>query len=167
MDRRDFLRLTGAATATLALPRSARAEAHDAATAPGPAATPGWKTYETTTRVEVLKPSGATRVWVPTPLTRDTRYHRSLANAWRADGGTAAQWIDPAFGAGVVWAEFPGGARPVLELTSRFATRDIAVDLSQPGHAPAESRATLERFTAPTDLLPTDGVVKTTSAEIV
>ncbi|MFL5300658.1 MAG: transglutaminase-like domain-containing protein [Anaeromyxobacteraceae bacterium] len=171
MDRRDFLRLTGAATAALALPGTAASAAPEGAAAPAaaqaPGAAPGWKTYETTTRVEVLKPAGVTRVWVPTPLTQDTRYHRSLANAWRADGGTAAQWIDPAFGAGVVWAEFPSGVRPVLELTSRFATRDVAVDLSKPGHVPAESRATLERFTAATELLPTDGVVKATSAEIV
>jgi len=171
MDRRDFLRLTGAATAGLALPGSASNAFAEgtaaAAAAPAPAASPGWKTYETTTRVEVLKPAGVTRVWLPTPLTQDTAYLRSLGNAWRADGGAAAQWIDPTYGAGVVWAEFPAGARPVLELTSRFATRDVAVDLSRPGTAPAESPAALARFTAATDLLPTDGVVKATSAEIV
>jgi transglutaminase-like putative cysteine protease len=55
----------------------------------------------------------------------------------------------------------------VLELTSRFATRDVAVDLSKPGSAPAERPEVLKLYTAPTDLLPTDGVVKATSAEIV
>jgi transglutaminase-like putative cysteine protease len=132
-----------------------------------PGATPGWRTYETTTRVEVLKPAGVTRVWLPTPLTQDTPYQRSLANSWRAEGGVVAQWIDPAWSVGAVWAEFPPGVRPVLELTNRFATRDIAVDLSTPGTAPAESAATLKRFTAPTDLLPTGGIVRSTSAAIV
>lgn len=171
MDRRDFLRLSGALTAGLALPGTvseARAQGAPAAgAAPAPGAAPGWKTYETTTRVEVLKPAGVTRIWLPAPLTQDTPYHRTLGNSWRADGGTSAQWIDPAYGAGVVWAEFPQGARPVLELTSRFATRDVAVDLARPGPAAAESPATLQRYTASTDLLPTDGVVKSTSAAIV
>ncbi|HYG69160.1 MAG TPA: transglutaminase-like domain-containing protein [Anaeromyxobacteraceae bacterium] len=106
-------------------------------------------------------------MWLPVPLTRDTPYHRSLGNTWRADGGTVAQWIDPRWGAGSVWAEFPAGARPVFELTSRFATRDVAVDLSRPGAAPAERRETLALYTAPTDLLPTGGIVKETSRAIV
>jgi transglutaminase-like putative cysteine protease len=131
------------------------------------AARPGWKVYETTTLVEVARPAGVTRVWLPTPLTRDSAYLKALGNSWRAEGGTAAQWIDPTYGAGVVWAEFPAGARPVLELTSRFATRDIAVDLSRPGAPPAEGPAALARFTAPTDLLPTGGIVKETSSAIV
>jgi transglutaminase-like putative cysteine protease len=170
MDRRDFLRLTGAASAGLALPGTGSKALAQAAAAPAPKppdAPAGWKVYETTTKVEVSKPAGVTRVWLPTPLTQDTPYHRSLGNSWRADGGTAAQWIDPSYGAGVVWAEFPVGARPVLELTSRFATRDVAVDLSRPGAAAAENPSTLARFTAPTDLLPTDGIVKATSSAIV
>ncbi|HET7753076.1 MAG TPA: transglutaminase domain-containing protein, partial [Anaeromyxobacteraceae bacterium] len=171
MDRRDFLSLTGAAAAGLALPGTASTALAEVAGAPStakaPAATPGWKLYETTTRVEVKNAAGVTRVWLPTPLTQDTAYHRSLGNTWRADGGKTAQWIDPAYNAGVVWAEFPAGVRPEIELTSRFATRDIAVDLSKPGNAPAETPATLARFTAATDLLPTGGVVKATSAGIV
>jgi transglutaminase-like putative cysteine protease len=172
MNRRDFLRVTGAVTAGLALPSpvsTARAETAaraDSAT-PAPGATPGWRTWETTTRVEVVRPVGVTRVWLPTPLTRDTAYHRSLGNTWQAEGGTAAQWIDPVYGAGAVWAEFPEGVPAVLELTSRFATRDLAVDLSKPGSARPESRATLATYTKPTTLLPTGGIVKTTARGIV
>jgi transglutaminase-like putative cysteine protease len=165
MDRRDFLRLAGAASASLALPGKA-AKAADEATAT-PAVPTGWKVYEVVTRVEVAKPAGVTRVWLPTPLTRDTRYHRTLGNAWSAEGGTAGPWMDPVYGAGVVWAEFPEGARPALELTSRFATRDIALDLSKPGSARPEDPAVLARYRAPTDLLPTDGIVKETSEAIV
>ena len=178
MDRRNFLLLAGTATAGLALPgRGSSAEpapqavsgspAVNTSAPAGPSAAPGWKQYEVATRVEVKRPAGVTRVWLPTPLTQDTSYQRTLGNSWRAGGGTAAQWIDPVYGAGVVWAEFPAGARPVLELTSRFATRDVAVDLGRPGSVPAESPATLARYTAPTDLLPTDGIVKETSAAIV
>ena len=168
MDRRSFIQLTGAAAAGLALPApGSSARADGAAAAPVPAAPAGWKVYEVTTRVEVRHPAGTTRVWLPTPLTQDTAYQRTLGNAWRAEGGTAAQWIDPATGAGVVWAEFGEGVRPVLELSSRVATRDVAVDLSRPGTPGAESAAALARYTASTDLLPTGGIVKETSAAVV
>jgi transglutaminase-like putative cysteine protease len=169
MRRRDFLRLTTTTAAAFALP-GAVSRASARATAPRETSadtSPAWKTYELVTRVEVLRPAGATRIWLPTPLTQDTAYHRSLANAWRAEDGTAAQWMDPAYGAGVVWAEFPEGVRPVLELTSRFATRDVAVDLSRPRAFSAEPPGTLARYTASTELLPTGGIVKETSAGIV
>ena len=160
MDRRDFLRLTGTASAGFALPASiSSAFAQSAGSA--------WKVYEVTTRVEVLKPAGATRVWLPTPLTYDTTYHRSMGNSWQAEGGTAAQSVDPKYGAGMVWAEFPDGTRPVLVLTSRFATRDVAVDLSKPGNAKPEDRAVLAKYTLATDTMPIDGAVKELSSSIV
>jgi transglutaminase-like putative cysteine protease len=165
MDRRDFFRLTGAASASFALPGSVTSAFAQAAYA-SPAAG-GWKTYEVTTTVEVVKPVGVTRIWLPTPLTRDTPYLRSVGNSWRADEGTAAQWVDPEYGAGVVWAEFPAGKHPVLVLMSRFATRDVAVDLSRPGNAPAEDRAVLAKYTQASDHMPTDGAVKDLSSSIV
>ena len=161
MDRRDFFRLTGAASATFALPGAVTSALAQAAPADG------WKVYEITTRVEVLKPVGVTRVWLPTPLTYDTPYHRSMGNSWVAEGGTAGQSIDPKYGAGIVWAEFPDGVRPVLALTSRFATRNVAVDLSRPGNAKPEDAAVLAKFTMATDHMPTDGSVKELSSSIV
>ena len=161
MDRRDFISLTGAVFAGSALP--------GAVSSAFAQSTPGdrWKTFEVTTRVEVMKPVGVTRVWLPTPLTQDTPYHRSMGNSWVAEGGAASQAVDPKYGAGMVWAEFPEGVRPVLTLTSRFATRDVAVDLSKPGTVAAEDRAVLATYTAASDLLPTDGIVKETSSMIV
>jgi transglutaminase-like putative cysteine protease len=159
MDRRNFLRFSGAASAGLALPASisrAFAQANDA----------GWKIYEVVHRVEVLKPAGVTRIWLPTPLTDDTGYHKSLGTTWGPEGGSAGYAEDKKYGAGIVSAEFPAGTRPVLTMTSRFATRDVAVDLSRPGNAPAEDRDVLRKYTAATELLPTDGIVKKTAAEI-
>ncbi len=169
MDRREFLLSTAAAAAALASPTPASAQGTSPATPPaaGTRESGPWRKFETTIRAEVAKPAGVTRIWLPTPLTTDTGYQRSTGNAWRAEGGRVAQWIDPVFGAGVVWAEFPEGAPPVLELTSGFATRDVAVDLTGPGRAHAESPAVLARFTAPTRFLPTDGIVKATSSAIV
>ena len=166
MDRRNFFRLAGASSAAVALPglvSSAFAEA-----APASQEAPaGWRTFEVTTRVEVTKPVGITRIWLPTPLSTDTPYQRGLGNTWSSESGKVSFGTDPKFGAGMVWAEFPEGEKPALVLVSRFATRDIAIDLSQPGNAKAEDKAILARFTAPSDLLPTDGIVKQTSAEIV
>ena len=65
MHRRDFLRSAGVVSASLAFPKTARLFALGET----PAA---WRTFEVTTRVEVLKPSGTTLVWLPAALIRDT-----------------------------------------------------------------------------------------------
>ena len=157
MDRRHFLRVSGLATASLALPGSvARALAADGA----------WKIYEVTHRVEVLKPAGVTRIWLPTPLTQDTAYQKALGTNWSAESGIVSYAEEAKYGAGIVTAEFAPGVRPVLTMTSRFATRDVAVDLRRPGSAPAEDPAVLRKYTEATELLPTDGIVRKTAADI-
>ena len=57
---------------------------------------------------------------------------------------------------------------PVLELTSRFATRDHTVELGRP-RADAERLNAAKRafFTAPTEYIPTDGIVRDTARDIV
>jgi transglutaminase-like putative cysteine protease len=56
----------------------------------------------------------------------------------------------------------------VLELTSRFATRDHAVDFSR-ARSEAERLSAAEQrfFTAPTELIPTDGIVRETAKGVV
>jgi len=60
MYRRDFLYRTGMTAAALAVGNATRLAAEPE---PSP-----WRTFEVTTRVRVLQPKGATRVWLPTPL---------------------------------------------------------------------------------------------------
>ena len=72
MERREFLRSTATATAGLALART-----RSWADTPAPGA---WRTFEVVTRVEVLGPSGVTRVWVPTALSQETPYQKTLEN---------------------------------------------------------------------------------------
>lgn len=155
MNRREFMHASAAAAALSALPRAWAAE---------PAR---WRTFEITTRVEILKPAGLTRVWLPTPLTVETAYQKPLGNEWSAEGGEAELSADPHYGAGIVSARWPEGRKPVLVLTSRIATRDVAVDLGAPGMAPAENPAELKKYLAATDLIPTDGIVKATAERIV
>ena len=50
-------------------------------------------------------------------------------------------------------------------MTTRFATRDRAVDLSRPADV-REDRRVLARYLEPTRLMPTDGIVQRTAREI-
>jgi len=159
MNRRDFLRSAGAVSACIALPNVQRLLAEDASSG-------NWRTFEVTTRVEVLKPAGATRVWLPAALLSKTPFQRTVSNQFSASGGTATMVESKADGLGIITAEFPAGVKPVLTLTSRVATKNYAVDLAVPGKAPETDRAELEYYCRPTKLLPTDGIVKATADEI-
>jgi transglutaminase-like putative cysteine protease len=147
-------------SAGLALPGPLRAVARAADE-------PRWRTFEIATTVDVLQPSGTTRAWVPTPLTIETPYQRTLGNTFDAMGGTASFSDDKAFATGIVRAEWPAGVAPKLTVTSRVSTRDYLVDVTKPSGARAGAdRATLQRFLEPTRLVPTDGIVKETATKV-
>jgi transglutaminase-like putative cysteine protease len=158
MDRREFLISGGGATAASLLPRARSLFLHPR-TAVGLA-------FEVITRIEILKPSGATRVWVPAPLIAETPYQKKLANSFHAEGGTAQLIESKADGLGIVVAEFPSGAKPVVTVTSRIETKDYVVDFSKTNEQEKSNRAELEHFLRPTKLMPTDGIVKETATEI-
>ncbi|HEV3330454.1 MAG TPA: transglutaminase-like domain-containing protein [Bryobacteraceae bacterium] len=160
MNRRDFVRSAGAMSASLVFSKT------ECLLAEG-ATSDGWRTFEVKTRVEILKSSGATRVWLPAALTSKTPFQKTLSNVFRAEGGTGRIVEGKADGLGIIAAEFPAGVKPVLTLTSRVSTRNYAVDLSAPRRGTERgNRAELEHFLRPTKLLPTDGIVKTTATEI-
>ena len=159
MQRRDFLRFTGMAGASLVLPGAMRSFAQ-------PSATDSWRTFEITTRTEILKPTGVTRVWLPAALTVNTPFQKTFSNKFNAEGGKAEMVESRGDGLGIVSATFPAGVKPVLTLTSRVATRNYTVDLSAPGTSTKQDRAEVEPFLRPTRLIPTDGIVKSTANEI-
>jgi transglutaminase-like putative cysteine protease len=159
MNRRDFLRNATAVSASLAFSETVPLFAAE----PGPGK---WRTFEVTTRVEVLNPSGTTHIWVPGALIHPTAFQKTLSNEFSGDGGAAKFIESQSDSLGFVAAEFPAGTKPLLTVTSRIATRNAAVDLSAPGKAPKETRANLEYFLQPSKLVPTDGLVKATAAEI-
>jgi transglutaminase-like putative cysteine protease len=160
MNRRQFLRSSVALSALAAV--SGRVPLARAAEE-----SPVWRTFEVTTHVEILTPEGITRAWLPMPLAHDTSYQKLLGNTWEAEGGQVALGTDPKYRAGILAATWPAGQRPLLTLTSRFATRDIAVDLATPGRGPAADPAEMQKYLEPTELIPIDGIVKQTSDEIV
>ena len=162
MHRRAFLKASCALSTMAmisALPRLTRA-------APGMAEK--WRGFEVTTQVDILKPAGVTRVWLPMPLTEETPYQKVLGNTWQADGATISAIQDPKFGATYVCAEWPEAVQnPTLTLTSRVATRDRTVNFTKPGTVAKADPKVLALYTEATDLLPTDGIVQQTAQGIV
>ena len=159
MNRRDFLLSGGIVPVSFAFAKAERLFSQ-VTTADR------WRTFQVTTRVEVLKTSGTARVWVPAALICDTPFQKTLANTFNCDGGTAKMFESKTDALGIIAAEFPVGVRPILTVTSRIVTKDCAIELTSPSTAPKEDRAELEHFLRPTKLLPTDGIVKATANEI-
>ncbi len=126
----------------------------------------GWREFEVKTRIEILRRSGTTRVWLPAALLTRTPFQRTLSNDFNAAGGSAKIIETRADGLGIMAAEFPAGVKPVLTLTSRVATRNHALDLNKFGKPPEISRAEVDHFRRATKLLPTGGIVRATAAEI-
>ncbi len=159
MNRREFLTYASGAAVGAALSRGDLTFAQE--TVPT-----GWRTFEVTTRVEVLKPSGSTRIWVPAALLGETPFQKTLANDFKAEEGRAKLVESTADGLGIVAGEFPAGTKPAITLTSRIATKNYAVDVSRPSKARKVNRAELDYFLRPTKLIPTDGVVRMTANKI-
>jgi len=140
MDRRAFIKTTAALPAVAAyaaIPQSVWAFLDRA---PGDK----WRVFEVTTQVDVLKSAGTTRIWLPVPLTVDTDYQKGHGNKWEAQGATVSYVQDKKYGAGIVHAEFPDSVKkPVLQLTSRFATRDNLKNLEKPGITVNEDKVAL------------------------
>jgi transglutaminase-like putative cysteine protease len=160
--RRAFLKASCALptlAVTAALPRFTRADTGTAEK---------WRVFEVTTQVEILQPVGVTRAWLPVPLDEDTPYQKGMGNSWKSDGAALSIAQDPRYGAAFVCAEWPEAVQnPTLELTSRVATRDYTVDLTKPGTLPKVDPKILALYTEPTELLPTDGIVRDTAQKII
>ncbi len=161
MNRRAFL-ATGAASAVVAgLAR------HGTAVGAAPPDAPKWRAFEVTTRAEIVNPTGGARAWLPFPLMPDTDYHKSQGQSWTGNATTTRIYREPRYGAAIFYAEWPATEpSPLVEVTTRFATRDRAVDLKEPGEVRREDKRELAKYLAPTRLIRTDGIVRQTALEI-
>lgn len=163
MDRRAFLKQGAVVSAGLMLggiPKFVRRADADDPTK--------WRTFEVTTRIEVANPVGAVRVWVPVPLLNNTDYFKREPDMWSGSFKSARAVQYDKYGTGLVFAEWaPGEKAPVLELKSRFMTRDRQVDVSTKPQSPVrEDQGVLDYFRQPTKLIRTDGIVATTAQGI-
>jgi transglutaminase-like putative cysteine protease len=160
-DRRDILRTCAAFSLTAALPRLAAAEG---IFAPRPGR---WRSFEITTKLEIVQVAGTTQAWIPLPSVNEKDWFRSEGSRWTTNG-QATQARDPRYGAEMLHVEWAAGeTAPVVEVTSKISTQDRAVDLSISGRAPTElSTAERKLNTEGTELIPVDGIVKQTSDQI-
>lgn len=160
MKRRDFI--TAASTMATA---GAWAPASRAQTRTHFDPRPGqWRTFEVITRVEIGRTgAGETRVWVPLPSVDDV-YQQTLDNQWTGNAGTMQVVSDGRYGASMLFARFdPSVPRPTVEVASRFRTQGRKQDWS----VRSAARTDDARFwTAPTDLMPVDGIVRRTAQDI-
>ena len=174
--RRDFLKAGAALAAASAVPHAAFAQAATPATAA--AANPmfapkvgNWRNFEVVTRLELVPPpgkDGPAQAWIPLPAFAGDEWFKPMGSEWSTNAPDAKVVGDPAYGAQmlhVTWKQ--GEAAPAVEITSKFATRDRATDFSNPGKVEALTTDDRAKFLAATDLIPIDGIVKSTSDKIV
>ena len=164
MQRREFLTLAGTAAAASFLCDTAIAQP----AVPAPVAEPGWRTFEVVTEVEMRPDAGASKLWLPMPLTQDTEYHRALSTTWSGNPDRVGIEREPRYGAAAFYAEWTDGkSLSELKVTTRIMTRNRSVDLSASSRPHYASREELLLYTAPTRHIPTDGIVAATSRKIV
>jgi transglutaminase-like putative cysteine protease len=164
MDRRSFIKSTTAISVAGALGSlSGLARAQSAPWADGRR----WRSFEVTTSIEVAKPEGVTRVWLPLPLAADTDWFKAFGNSWSGNSASAKMVPLPKYDGTLMYADWQAGTeRPVIEVVSRFATRDRAVDWANPGKARPVEKAVLARYLEPTEHIPTDGIVRDTAVKV-
>jgi transglutaminase-like putative cysteine protease len=162
MLRREFLRGGAALAAAVGLPPGAWAEL------PFTPRPDSWRKFEVTTRVEIVKPAGKAQAWLPLPAVAEPSWTQPLGNEWTTNAKSAVLIRDPKYGAQMLHVEWADGeGTPVAEVVSRIATRDRAVDLASRGAAAPLSDDQRKLYTASTELMPTDGIVKATGDKIV
>ena len=144
-----------------ALPNAARA---DVSFDPQPGA---WRNFQILTRIEIANAGGKSQAWVPVPAINEHDWFKSLGSEWTSNGRVVLV-RDPKYGAEMLHVEWTDEEKsPVVEVTSRIATRDRAIDFAKPDRLAPLSAAELELNTRGTELIPVDGIVKKTSDKII
>jgi transglutaminase-like putative cysteine protease len=124
-----------------------------------------WRSFEVTTRVDIARADGVTRVWLPIPSV-NTDWQKSLESSYSSNG-TARMADDERYGARMLMVEFaPSITQPHVELSSRILTQDRANDWAA-RKTTTEDAATRAYWTAATEMLPTDGIVRKTAQDAV
>jgi transglutaminase-like putative cysteine protease len=166
MDRRTFLKVStalpvvAAASQVPGLGSVARAQQKEFDPRPG-----AGRTFEVTARVEILNPRGVTRVWLPVPsISRE--FQAPMDNQWSGNAKRMQIVDDGKHDARMLYAEFAETeTAPVVELVSIVQTQSRALDWSKKKSV-TEDAGVLRAWTAPSDLMPTEGIVKDTAVDI-
>lgn len=164
--RRELLQTGAAFSASFFLPGQAMAARP---------AQEAWRRFRLVTRIDLAggdgrakRQAGEIHAWVPLPTLIAEAWVRPAPSRWSTNAPFAIVERDPAYGAGMLhFAWSAGEAAPVAVVISEVATRDRAVDLTRPGTVPPLKGKERAHYLAPTDLIPTDGIVKEMSDRIV
>jgi transglutaminase-like putative cysteine protease len=162
LSRRDLVKAASVTLVAGALP-SLHAQEAARRFEPRPA---GWRTFDVVTTVSLRNANAESVVWVPVP-SLDTSWQRTRDLSWSSNGGDVHLASDGKTGARVLVARFDAGSpEPRVVLTSRVETQNRAVDW-QSRNAAAADPAELRHWTAPSELITTDGIVHKVAAQIV
>lgn len=123
-----------------------------------------WRTFEITTRVDILNVDGNTRIWLPVPSI-NSHWQKSEGNSFSSNGNTKLL-TDKLQNVQMLFAEFDANIeKPYVEISSRVQTQNRSS--LQAAVSVKEDAATLQFFTRSTELLPTDGIVKETATKAI
>jgi transglutaminase-like putative cysteine protease len=161
IDRREIIKTGLALSCAAVLPNAARAEFEFD---PQPGA---WRSFQISTRIEMKGADDRVQAWIPVPAVNERDWFKSLGSEWRSNG-QATRVRDPKYGAEMLHIEWPNGdRRPMVEVTSKIATRDRAIDFAKPGPTAALTEADRDLYTRGTQLIPVGGIVRETADKIV
>ncbi len=159
--RRTFLKNSAAAAVAAVLPSLGFAQTPASTRREFAPQSSPWRTFDVTTRVDIVKPVGATQVWLPVPSV-NSDYQQSQESSFFSNG-TAQMTTDGKQGVKMLMVEFAADqAKPFVELTSRVQTQNRITNWAYKT-APAEAADTLHYYTRATTLIPTDGIVRKTA----
>jgi len=170
MDRRDFLQTSGALVA-LAATGAVFADTPASAAPVAPVAPPTvapWRRFEVVTAVELAPDAGATRLWLPLPMSQDRDFQRAAGVEWKGNPVRTGIQRDPVYGAPAFFAEWTNGSDlQELAVTTQFTARNRYVDLTLAGNAHYTSPEELALYLQPTTHIPLDGIVALTARKVV
>ncbi|WP_298264383.1 transglutaminase-like domain-containing protein [Acidocella sp.] len=157
--KRQFLTALAAGTSYASLGRAAPAPLF----APRPQ--DGWKRYAVTTTLNLATPGRLAQAWVPLPSVSDPAWVTPLGNDWHGADFSARE-VD-AGGARMLHVMWEPGATPAIAVTSRFASRDRAVNWNDPRPVAPLSVAERAQYTGATQYIPVTGPIARLSGQIV
>ncbi|HEX5804625.1 MAG TPA: transglutaminase-like domain-containing protein [Azospira sp.] len=125
-----------------------------------------WRTYDLSTRIELRRGNGDTRLWLPLAIFKDTPWQRALGHRWQGNFERAGIYRDPAAEMEVFTAEWKEGVEPRLELSSRVETQDRHFDVTR-RHCAPERGEVLRRNLQSSELMPIGDKTREIAAGIV
>jgi hypothetical protein len=162
MNRRAFLKTGVAISCAAARPHAARARQDATASS-----APGWRRFEVTSRIEILKAEGVTQVWVPLPCVDAPAWVRNHGDVWSGNSDSVQVFREEKFGARILHAQWRSPATPpVIEVVSHISTRDRTTDFSRPSKPDGLEPLARALYTAGSELIPVDGIVRSTTGSL-